>query len=440
MDPRSPRSRKHPGLGALAALLSTFPLSGLCVQVDYQLGLGVMRSDNIDLSAVNPQDETIVVPELRFGIEQSGAVLSLTANGQVQYLNYLDNTYSDGFRGAFSGTALWTMVPDRLQWTFEDHLSMQPIDTLAAFTPNNEQQTNVLITGPSLFVGAGDATRGQLDIRYIRTYAQEDANFDSDRYSIAARLLHDLDTASNLSANLEALQVTYDTGLPGARYTRHDAYERYWRQLRDLELTVDIGYSWLKYEGGREDESLPLARGNLNWRITPRSSLMLGANYQFSDAAENLVVADSLVGNGTIGGIPGTPTIPISTGVFKDRGLQFGYEYAGERLGAAIRSYYKRIDYIEQPAQGERNTGGYASASYRLRPRTTLQLAALVENRRFEDPVATNRDTTGSVYLENEFSRHWIARIELQRRERDSSIIGQDYKENVAIVSFSYRR
>ena len=64
----------------------------------------------------------------------------------------------------------------------------------------------------------------------------------------------------------------------------------------------------------------------------------------------------------------------------------------------------------------------------------------MVENRRFEDPVGSNRDTTGSVYLENEFSRHWIARIELQRRERDSSITGQDYKENVAIVSFSYRR
>ena len=431
--------RKHTGLGALAALLSTLPLSALCVQVDYQLGLGVMRSDNIDLSAVNPQNETVVVPELRFGIEQSGAVLSLSANGQLQYLNYLDNTYSDGFRGAFSGKALWTMVPERLQWTFEDHLSMQPIDTLAAFTPNNQQQTNVLITGPSLFTRAGEATRGQLDIRYIKTYAQEVSDFDSDRYSVAARLLHDLDAASSLSANIEGLQVTYDTGFAGARYTRYDAYARYWRQLRDLEMTVDLGYSWLKYEGQRGDESLPLARGNLAWRITPRSSLTLGANYQFSDAAENLVAADSLDG-GTLGGTPGSPTIPISTGVFKDRGLQVGYEYAGERLGTAIRSYYKRIDYIEQPTQGERNTGGYASASYRLRPRTTLQLAALVENRRFEDPVGSNRDTTGSVYLENEFSRHWIARIELQRRERDSSITGQDYKENVAIVSFSYRR
>ena len=70
----------------------------------------------------------------------------------------------------------------------------------------------------------------------------------------------------------------------------------------------------------------------------------------------------------------------------------------------------------------------------------TLQLTATMQDRKFEAPVRRYRDTTSSLSLENEFTTHWIARIELQRRERDSAIIGQEYKENLAVVSFSYRR
>ena len=78
-----------------------------------------------------------------------------------------------------------------------------------------------------------------------------------------------------------------------ANYTRYDAYGRYWSQLRDVEMTIDLGYSTLKYEGIRKDESFPLTRANLGWQASPRSTLDLAMNYGFSDAAESMIMANN---------------------------------------------------------------------------------------------------------------------------------------------------
>ncbi|MEP6634985.1 MAG: outer membrane beta-barrel protein, partial [Luteimonas sp.] len=65
---------------------------------------------------------------------------------------------------------------------------------------------------------------------------------------------------------------------------------------------------------------------------------------------------------------------------------------------------------------------------------------AVREDRDYDDLSRTDRDSLASLGLVNQFSRHWIGRIDLQHRKRDSSAPGQDYDENAAVVSFSYRR
>lgn len=138
---------QHLMRGALPLSLMTLASANAhAARVSYEVGIGVLRSDNIGLAAVNERSDTVIAPQLRFDIEQSGSTLQLTGRGQLQYLDYVDDTFSDGFRGAFSGQALWTLLPDRLTWTFEDYLSRQPVNSFNAFSPANEQQTNLFVT------------------------------------------------------------------------------------------------------------------------------------------------------------------------------------------------------------------------------------------------------------------------------------------------------
>jgi Putative beta-barrel porin 2 len=420
------------------ALLGAFPGWAHAARIDYEVGVSVLHSDNIGLSATDEQSDTVVSPQLRFNVAQEGSTFRLNGSGQLQYLDYRDDTFDDGFRGAFAGSALWTMIPERLDWTFEDYLSRQPVDTLTAFSPGNEQQTNLFVTGPTLYFRLGQSTRGQVDLRYSNSYAEENETFNSDRYNVAARAVRELSTTRNIGLNLEATQVRYDDS-PISDYTRYDGYARYWSQFRAVEVNLDLGYSRLEFDNRpNNDEWLPLARFGLAWDVAPRSRLDASLSYEFSDAAENLIVAD-LDAPPVLDDF-GNPTVPITPDVFKQRRVEVGYTFTGERMGMELRPYYQRISYIDSLAPDEESYGGYATLSYQMRPRMTLSLLAAHEERKFEDPSRRDRDFTASLALDNQFTRHWSARFELQRRERNSSLAGQDYDENAAIVSFSYRR
>lgn len=420
------------------ALLAALPGAAQAIDIQYEVGAGVLHSDNIGLSDTDPQSDTVFSPQLRFDAEQAGSTFRLNARGNVQYLDYLDNTFDDGFRGAFTGAGVWTMIPERLDWTFEDYLSRQPIDTLSAFSPGNEQQANLFVTGPSLYLHLGEATTGQIDLRYSNSYAEENEDFNSDRYNAAARVERSLSPTQAISANVEATRVRYDSAL-NADYTRYDGYGRYTSQFRTVDLSVDLGYSRLEFENSPKDDWLPLVRGNLAWHMSPRSTLDADLSYEYSDAADDLVVTD-INGNAPDLDDFGNPTVAVRPEVYKQRRLELGYQFTGERVGFEVRPYYQRISYIDTTLQDERDFGGFAELSYRLRPRMTLLVAAAHEDRKFEGLARRDKESIGSIALVNEFTQHWSARFELQRRERNSTEIGQDYHENAAIVSFTYRR
>lgn len=434
------RIPRIPARAALAAaVFALLPTAAGAAQVNYEVGVGVLQSDNIGLASGNGQDETVVMPQMRFDILQAGSRLALTGSGQVQYLDYRDDTFDDDFRGAFSGQALWTLLPERLEWTFEDYLSRQPIDDLAVLSPDNQQQANLFVTGPTVYLRLGSGTRAQFDLRYSNSYAEETDAFDSDRYNAAVRLVRDLATNRTLAANLEATRVKYDNAPVNVDYTRYDGYATYSSRLRTVDFSLDLGYSRLEFEHRTGDEWLPLVRGTLAWRPTARSTLDVAAGYEFSDAAEDMVT--SLVGGEPVViDDPGSPIVPITPEVFKQQRFEAGYVYTGERLGLQVRPFYQRASYVDSLARDEKSWGGVATVSWKLRPRLTLAASAAVLDRRFDDLSREDRDSSIGLSLENRFTRNWSARIDLQRRERDSNQPGQDYKENVAIVSFAFRR
>ncbi|MEP6633975.1 MAG: hypothetical protein ABJA62_07165, partial [Luteimonas sp.] len=381
--------------GSFRVMLATTLIVGVsggahAARIDFEIGASVLHSDNIGLDSSNAVSDTVLSPQLRFKIEQAGSAWRINARGDLQYLDYRDNTFDDQFRGAFSGQARWTMLPERLEFTFEDYLSRQPVDTLAAFNPNNEQQTNVFVTGPSLFARFGERTRGQLDLRYTNSYAEENKAFDSDRYNGALRLVRELTPSKRLSGNLEATRVNFDLDTPNSDYKRYDGYINYASRLRAGNIGFDVGYTRLELEDGRGSASSPLARGNIDWRVSPRSTLSADLSYQFSDAAQDLALND--VGPDTpIIGDTGNPQIPVAPQVFRERRLELGYQFAGQRLNVQVRPYYQRIHYVDTLTSDQSDRGGLFQLDYKLRARWVLSFRAVREDRDYDDLSRTDR-------------------------------------------------
>lgn len=439
---RPARSR----LALLAATLATL-LPGLttttadAARLDYTLGVSALHSDNIGASQADAGSDTVIAPSLRFDIAQEGRAARLDATGSLQYLDYLDDSFDDGFRGSLAGRGVWSLLPERLDLVAEDYLSRQAIDTLAGFSPGNEQQTNVFIAGPSLYGRLGPTTRAQLDLRYTDARAEDSDTFDSQRLGAAVRVVRQVTATRRMGLNLESTRVDFDTGPDSDDYRRDDGFVRLESELRRLELSLDVGYTRLRFDGARDDASAPLLRGRAQWQAGRRGTVDAVVGYQFADAAQELVLQRGGI-EGPLTAIVGNPQVPVTAEVFRQRRAELGYRHAGERLGVELRPYYQRIAYLDAQAlaQDQDSRGGLLALSWRLREATTLDLQVAHDRRDYDALDRRDRDSTARVGLAHAFTRHWTGRVDLLRRERGSSVPGQDFDENAISVSLLYRR
>ena len=117
-------------------LIATVVLATLCGdasawRLDYTLEAGILHSDNINMSPVDPVREDVLVPRIDFGLTHAGARVNVDLGGALEHRTYLQDTYGSEFRGSFDGRLNWLLLPERLTWTFADHLGLYPVSLRA---------------------------------------------------------------------------------------------------------------------------------------------------------------------------------------------------------------------------------------------------------------------------------------------------------------------
>lgn len=425
----------------LFALLLGLPGPSFAVDIQYEISGTARASDNIGLADGNPSSDVLLTPRITFDAEQAGASLELSARGRFEYLYYTEKTFNEKARGELIGDLDWTMVPERVHFIVQDYLTRQLVNTLESPTSANEQLVNILVAGPSFHARFNDATKGQLDLRYAISSAQESKDFNNQRHGIAGRVLRETSANQRISANVEVSRVDYSTAQPAFDYTRHDVYGGYERNLASIDIKADLGYSWLKPKSGGATESAPLARATIDWRVTPRSLIAAIVSYQFSDATQNLIARGSRLEGSAIGDLIDTnPDAILTPELFRNRRANLRYVLTDERLALAFRAYFESLRYVNAPQFDQTSTGAVIDIDYKFRPRWSVAFQVGRENREFDASGRDDSDLFTSIAIANEITRHWIWRLELIRRQRDSNAVGRDYEENAAAISLIYRR
>lgn len=421
------------------ALLAALPAVAQPLRVDYVLGASVLHTDNINLSDDVPESETVVSPEISFTAHQASSSTTFRARGRLQYLDYLEGSYGNESRSEFAGQFTWMALPQRLAFVVEDYLGRQPIDFTAGYSPGNQQQVNVLTAGPTLFTRFGSTMRGQIDLRYSDTHAEETREFNGNRQLAAGRLFRDLGPDQWISLNVDASRVRFDIDAGNSDYERYDAYVRYRRESARFNLDASAGHTRLEQDGGAGSASSPLALVHFDWLATPRSVISADATYRFADTASELV-ANSIRLDELVIGELSVPNGLVGPSVYRQRRYELGYRYAGERWDVQVRPYTGRVDYEEPQLVGWSIDGAYADVRFRIQPRLALTAAAMREDREFLDGSREDRDLVLRLALAYQFSNHLSGAIGWQRLDRDSSVAGQDYRENAVTASISWRR
>ena len=424
---------------APAFLILTASSAALAARLDYTAEIGYLHSDNINLSAVDPVAENVLIPQLAFRFSEDGSVVRAQVNGLVEYRDYLGGAFGNEFRGTLDGVVDWTLIPERLKWSFADSLGLNPINLRLPDSPDNLQQTNVFSTGPTLQFRLGQSTMGLAELRYTDSYAQTTNEFNSGRLSAALRALKDLDSTRRLSANLEASKINYDNNSQQSDYTRYAGYAGYTQKLSQLDLDVALGYSHFDFDRG-EHINAALIRTNLNWRASAQNTFGLGVYRDISDAATSLAISNADIGNG-FGGIS-IGGAAISPDVYKNHRIEGRYALETVRISLISSVSFGTIRYISDSAiDSDRNElEGRVDLAYKLRPNLTLGVLAGIIRRDYQVGNVDTRDTLFGAYLRQQMSRHWGWRVDIARNERKDQTDALSYHESSAYVRLIYSR
>lgn len=424
---------------ALATAFATLPGIATAVHLDYAIDVGVERNDNVALSAVDPVEEDILRSGLGFALTHDTAAIQASIAGRAEYRNYLDDTFSDTVDGSLTGRFNWFALPERLSFTVEDNLAVQAVDTLAANTPGNRQQVNVLSLGPNLYFDLGNTLRSRAELRYTSSDAEITDEFNSQRLGLAVRTVKELGPTSQVSLNLQGQRVDFDDDVVARDYARYDIFGRYVRDLANFSLGLDAGYSQLSYRTGDGNRSEPLLRANVDWVPNERHRLSLAGSQQFSDAA-----TDALVGIGEdTTATPGQLLVGdavVNASPYKERRLSLGYTFTGTRLGMSIEPYVNKLDYVDADEFDQDGHGAALSVGWQLRPRLSIGSFASLDHIDYLQLGIEQETRRYGVHLQHDWSRHWSSRIEWARHERRSSVAGDDADQDMLYLSITYHR
>lgn len=411
---------------------------------EYSAGLDVEHDTNINLSQSNPVSQDVLSPMFAFTYSEQGSVLEAHAAGHVAYRDYLGGAFSDEFTGTASGVFDWHILPNRLDWMLEDYVGYQPVNVLANNTPNNQQQTNVFVTGPTLRAHFTDELRGQFDLRYANSYAEQTRDFNGDRLGGVARLIDLLGSADTLTGNLGFQSVRYDNTPDTNDYDRTDAYGSYVRTGPHSRLEADLGYTWLNFGGNAEDHSGIFLRATGRYDFSESTSGTLALSRTFSDAVQFLQVDPSQVGQVVIGS--GLNGALVSPSVYQEDRIAGSIDQTGETYTISFAPYWYRDDYLNPQDQindsglNLRAYGFYATYSYRIQADLTLGAFIGTERRSYTDFDRNDKDYDYGLTLGWQMAQHWAWRVALSREIQSTNAPNLSYNGNILLVGLTYSR
>lgn len=443
---------------AVVLALASSPGLVLAGTLDYTLYAGIEHSNNIALSADNPVSENVLIPGGTFRYTQMGSTFQANVLGTFEYHEYLNNHFDSQTQTQLAAQANWTVLPERLDFSVEDFAGVQPVDSLSSDSPGNQQQTNVVVIGPTLRMRFGDAARGQFELRYINSYASKVDDFDSSRGLAAFRVYRDLSPTNQVSGNVEFQRIDFTNQPSSANYDRKEAFVRYTSTLAHFDADVVLGGTRLDFDAGRSTTA-PLVRLRLGWQPTVRTALSLAGTYQYADAAQDIITTpgayaealadrtESIDPFGNTGGLGrggasglATGSAVIGSDVYKERRLEATYNWRDERLTITVSPAYNKLRYITDRTFDQTARGVSLGVGYRLRP--TLTLTAFATGERLQYDTFDRRDDTVRVGLDlgQQWNRHWSWHASVARERRNSDAVGQTYRETQFFIGVVYRR
>lgn len=388
---------------------------------------GAGHSDNITRTDGGEVEETIATlgVDLTWQAERPRLTADVALN--ADYFEYLDDTFDSEVVGAGNAELNFALVPDRFNWTIEDHYGQQSNDPFSPITPETREAVNFLSTGPDLLLRFGAAGVRLFGQYSMATY--ERSPVDNERVLGGVSVGRAGARGQGLSFNAVQESVTFDE-TPASDFDRRSAYLAYGISGARTELRIEGGYTWLEPEQG-EESSAPRLLVQVDRELTRSSTLTLVLGSQLTDSSAALSSAVD-------GPVPSGPTVTATADPFENRTASLTWRFARRRTSIALGADWDDEQYETQSLLDRTRTSFDFAVDRRLGSRLSAGLNASLIDEQFDAADFDARTRELGASLSWQAGRAIGLRLLVTRSDRDTSTGLGEYGENRAFLRVFY--
>lgn len=415
-----------PAAGVIAVLLGSAAHADL--QAVAEAGVGY--SDNVGRGDVDEINETIGTVGLQLDWNERTRRITGDATVDLSYFEYLDNTYDSEVVGTANGMLALGIIPDRLQWVFEDSFGQAQEDPFAPATPETREDLNYFSTGPDLMVRFGSTGFSRLYGRWSST-TYETSPLDATRTTAGLSVGRRSSERSELSLNGVTESVDFDSEL-NSDFDRKSAFIGYRLDAGRTLISSQLGYTWLERDDSDDTSGSALVNISVTRELSVSSTLSLALNSQLGDAGDSLRTAltGAMVGGGG--------QITATADPFENRVASLEYRFSRHRTGLSLGVSLTDDEYETQTQLNRKATVYSASFTRRMARTLDFELSTSLYDEEFENTGLDSKEWRYAASLDWRAFRTVGWRLLVERYERDTSDHRGEFAENRAFLTMQY--
>jgi hypothetical protein len=300
-------------------------------------------------------------------------------------------------------------------------------------TPNNRTNANLLSTGPEFTLRLNPADTAAIGARYGRFDTEGPG--DNERYTVYARLLHQMSSLTNLSLNYQMARVNYQDPGSYTNFLLELWYLRYEMRPSPSGVAVEVGANRIMQEG-QQDLQGRYGRLTLLHQLTRESSLSAWFESGYGDAGSGLL--GRVTGTGTVPPLTATGSTPIAAvpNPFYSKRGELAFNSSGP-FQILARGYARSIDYL-QSDQSNHEHGGRIECTWVYSDAARVRAYTDYLKRTFVDFFEEDTLRTSAVAVMFSLNRNVYVTVEGSRFEGSSTVPLNNFVDRRAMLTFGY--
>lgn len=414
---------------ALAASALTICSGTALADLQYEVEAGIGESNNITRVSDDEIDQTIGLLGLDLTWKTNGPRLTADVHVDADYLHYLDDIYDNEVVGTGDAELNFALIPDRLNWNFQDSYGQEISDPFAPVTPETREGVNYFTTGPDFVTRLGQS--GVLRLYGSWSSSEyERSLLDSQRVVGGIAVGKKSAGGHDIALNAVTESIEFDDAI-NTDFDRDSLYLSYALEASRTDISIEAGYTWMEMADGEKTDD-PRFTVSVSRELSSASTLALTLGTQLTDSSDVLRSAVDAPPAG------GSSQVTATSDPYVNDFVTLGWTFARRRTSINLGVNYEEDTYQTQTVLDRTMTLWNGSIERQITPQLSVGLSASLTEEDFDNTTLTTDTTQFGAMVTWQLTRSVGVRLTGDLYQYDSSD-GQDVEENRAFLSIFFR-